>query len=60
MQMDSRASSWAMVARGPRAIDRYRSPGEKPLAVNVCTGVPLFGILGGVMCTWPKQPEVLR
>ena len=25
MQMDSRASSWAMVARGPRAIDRYRS-----------------------------------
>jgi hypothetical protein len=39
---------------------KHCSPGEKPLAVNVCTGVPLFGILGGVMCTWPKQPEVLR
>jgi hypothetical protein len=30
MQMDSRASSWVMVARGPRAIDRYRSTRPVP------------------------------
>ena len=30
MQMDSRASLWVVVARGPRAIDRYRSTRPVP------------------------------
>jgi len=41
MQMDSRASPWVMVARGPRAIDRYRSA-TGGAAMDMFTIVPVF------------------
>jgi hypothetical protein len=43
-----------------RAADCYRSPGKKPLAIGVCTGVPSSGILDFGLCTCPEQPEELR
>lgn len=53
MQMDSRASPWVVVARRPRAIDRYRSAAEG-LLVGMAEDIVAFLLLFGPHASDPE------